>query len=152
MQFSFFCRLAKSINALIMLSHAPGGRGVRFEHPSVVRPAACLYRQYPVCFTPVVLLPGSCGPPFTLPLLSGSAHFRHPPNEIFNWAQAATWAHGGLSAFPSREQREEGARPKPPSIAERGFGFQMARHQPLHKSTLWRLIEVWRFLATIWIL
>ena len=32
-------------------------RGVRFEQPSVFKPAPCLSRQYPVRFTPVVLLP-----------------------------------------------------------------------------------------------
>ena len=41
-------------------------RSVRFEEPGVLWPAACLNREYCVCFTPVVLPSTRCAPPVAL--------------------------------------------------------------------------------------
>ena len=62
------------------------GRSMCFADPGVLRPAACLYRQYPFCLPPVVLPNTRSTPPFSLL----SVFFSDPPDEIFNREQTAT--------------------------------------------------------------
>ena len=88
----FFVSCKFSFKALIIKACSQRWR-VSFEDPGVLWLAASLDHQYLACCTPIVLHTNSSTPPIALLPLSGSVHFRHPPDEILNWKQTAMWAH-----------------------------------------------------------